>query len=330
MSVRRDMVGTTEQPAPSIRRQCKLANVARSTWHRNRGAGADISDGDLELMGHIDRIYTDHPEYGSRRITWALDRHHGIRVNRKHVQRLMRTMDISGCLPGPNTSKPAPENKVFPYLLRGVDINRCDQVWSTDITFVPLGKSFVYLTAVIDWHSRYVLSWELSNSMDASFCVEVLNQALTKGKPEIFNTDQGSQYTSDEFQKQFRGTGIKISMDGKGRALDNVFVERLWRSVKYEDIYLRGYQTMPELYRGLIRYFHHYNHERPHFGLNGKTPAEVYCACRRFAPTSALPGCPSGDGLCKATTTRQERSDCQSLPNVLQKDETEVSSYTLN
>jgi len=289
MSVRRDMVGRMEQPAPSLRRQCRMVNVARSTWHRRLGDASRSSNADLDLMGRIDRIYTEHPEYGSRRIAWSLERKHSIRVNRKRVQRLMRTMGVAGCMPGPNTSRPAPENKVFPYLLRGVEVARRDQVWSTDITFIKLGKSFVYLTAVIDWYSRYVLSWELSNSMDASFCVEALKQAMRKGSPEVFNTDQGSQYTSAEFQKQFAGTGIRVSMDGKGRALDNVFVERLWRTVKYEDIYLRGYQTMPELYRGLVRFFHHYNHERPHFAFNGKTPAEIYQPCGRSAPTKVDP-----------------------------------------
>jgi putative transposase len=192
-------------------------------------------------------------------------------------------------MPGPNTSKPAPENKVYPYLLRGVEITRPNQVWSTDITYIRVGRGFVYLTAVIDWYSRYVLSWELSNTLDSSFCIEATRRALQLGTPEIFNTDQGSQYTSRDFQAVFEGTGVAISMDGRGRALDNVFVERLWRSVKYEDIYLRDYQSMPDLYRGLIRYFHHYNHTRPHQSLDHKTPAEIHNSCAVVAPLRPRP-----------------------------------------
>ena len=244
------------------------------------------------MMNNIDEIYTKHPEYGSRRITVTLNQQDGLAVNRKRVRRLMRIMDIAGCMPGPNTSKPAPENKIYPYLLRGVDITRPNQVWSTDITYIRVGGGFVYLTAVIDWYSRYVLSWELSNTLDHAFCIDATHGALKQGKPEIFNTDQGSQYTSKDFQAVFKETDVAISMDGRGRALDNVFVERLWRSVKYEDIYLRDYQSMPELYRGLIRYFHHYNHTRPHQSLDYKTPAEIHKSCAFVAPLRPRPSGP--------------------------------------
>jgi putative transposase len=248
-------------------------------------------------MNVIDRIYTAHPEYGSRRISVILGRDHDRTVNRKRVIRLMRIMGISGKMPGPNTSRPSPENKVFPYLLRNVEIDRCDQVWSTDITYIRIGGGFAYLTAVIDWHSRYVLSWELSNSMDSSFCVEATERALKKGTPEIFNTDQGSQYTSGKFQSLFKDTDIKVSMDGRGRALDNVFVERLWRTVKYENVYLNGYETLPDLYRGLIRFFHDYNNCRPHQSLNNRTPAEVYRGeSRRREPCGVSDGSKGNPG----------------------------------
>jgi putative transposase len=293
MSIRRDMVRRPEGgcKAPSIRRQCDLVEVHRSTWYAQSDSNP-IRSGDVETMNRIDEIYTEHPEYGSRRIAVMLNRQHGLDVNRKRAQRLMRVMNIAGCMPGPNTSKPAPENKVYPYLLRGVEINRPNQVWSTDITYIRVGRGFAYLTAVIDWYSRYVLSWELSNTLDSSFCVEATRRALQQGTPEIFNTDQGSQYTSRDFQSVFDGTGVAISMDGRGRALDNVFVERLWRSVKYEDIYLRDYRSMPDLYRGLIRYFHHYNHTRPHQSMDYKTPAEIHNSCAVVAPLRPRPSGP--------------------------------------
>jgi putative transposase len=226
-------------------------------------------------MNQIDRIYTDCPWYGSRRIRETL-RRQGRRVNRKRVQRLMRRMGIEGAVPRRSTSRPSPNHPVYPYLLRGVKVERPDQVWSADITYVPVGNGYIYLVAVMDWYSRYVISWELCNSLDSSFCVEALEAALRHGRPVLFNTDQGCQFTAESFVSVLRDAGIQISMDGRGRALDNVFVERLWRSVKHEDIYLRGYETAPELYRGLIRYFHYYNHERPHQGLGYRTPAELY------------------------------------------------------
>lgn len=226
-------------------------------------------------MRLIDEEYTRHPFYGARKIRVHLHRQ-GIAISRLLVGKLMRLMGLQAMVPGPNTSKPQPGHKIYPYLLRGVMINRPNQVWSTDITYIRLPRGFVYLAAVIDWYSRKVLSWRLSNTMDAGFCVDCLDQALTQGTPEIFNTDQGSQFTSAEFTGRLQAAGIQISMDGRGRALDNVFVERLWRSVKYEDVYLRGYETVPELLIGLVRYFDFYNHERLHQSLNYATPAAIH------------------------------------------------------
>ena len=226
-------------------------------------------------MRLIDEEYTRHPFYGARKIRVHLDRQ-GIAISRFLVGKLMRLMGLQAMAPGPNTSKPQPGHKIYPYLLRGVTINRPNQVWSTDITYIRLPRGFVYLAAVIDWYSRKVLSWRLSNTLDAGFCVECLEQALSQGKPEIFNTDQGSQFTSAEFTGRLQAAGIQISMDGRGRALDNIFVERLWRSVKYEDVYLKCYETVPELLMGLVRYFDFYNHDRPHQSLNYATPATIH------------------------------------------------------
>jgi putative transposase len=198
-------------------------------------------------------------------------------VNRKRVQRLMREMGLIGMAPGPNTSRPHPDHKVYPYLLRGVSVVRPNQVWSTDITYIRLERGFAYLAAIMDWYSRRVLSWRISNSMEALFCVDCLEEALrTHGKPEIFNSDQGSQFTSDAFTGVLEREGISISMDGRGRAFDNIFVERLWRSVKYEDIYLKDYVSMGELRHGLTRYFAFYNSERPHQSLDQNTPDIIY------------------------------------------------------
>jgi putative transposase len=226
-------------------------------------------------MKEIDAIYLDNPSYGSRTITTALA-NTGWEVNRKRVQRLMRLMNIAGVTPKRNTSKPAPGHRVFPYLLRNVVISHPDQVWSTDITYVPLRNGFVYLTAVMDWYSRYVLSWRLSNRLEGSFCVEALDEALSQGKPEVFNTDQGSQFTSAVFVNRLLDRAVAVSMDGRGRALDNVFIERLWRSVKYQEIYLRDYATAADVEEGLRLYFEKYNHERPHQSLDNLTPAKVY------------------------------------------------------
>jgi putative transposase len=228
-------------------------------------------------MRLIDEEYALHPFYGSRRMRQILIKK-GYTVNRKRVQRLMRQLGLAGMAPGPNTSKPHPEHKVYPYLLRGVSVTRPNQVWSTDITYCRLPGGFMYLTAVIDWYSRKALAWRLSNSMESSFCVECLEEALRKyGVPEIFNSDQGAQFTSDVFIRALtKYPTLRISMDGRGRALDNIFVERLWRSVKHEDLYLKGYGTVVALKQGLAEYFRLYNTERPHQSLGYKTPDEVY------------------------------------------------------
>ena len=224
----------------------------------------------------IDEEYTRHPFYGSRRMVIFLGKA-GHLVNRKRVQRLMRVMGLAGMAPGPNTSRKHPEHKVYPYLLRGVPIVRPNQVWSTDITYIRLAHGFVYLAAIIDWYSRRVLSWRISNSMEAVFCVDCLEDALRlHGKPEIFNSDQGAQFTSAAFTGVLEREKIVISMDGRGRAFDNIFVERLWRNVKYEDVYLKGYATIGDLMVGLTNYFVFYNGERPHQALGDMTPDLVY------------------------------------------------------
>ncbi len=228
-------------------------------------------------MRLIDIEYTRHPFFGYRKMTVMLNRN-GHHVNKKRIARLMQVMGLQGMSPGPNTSRPAPENKIYPYLLRGLEIKRVNQVWSCDITYIPMPRGFVYLFAVIDWYSRCVLAWELSNTLDTTFCLEGLERALEWGTPEIFNTDQGSQFTSTEFTGRLLKAETRISMDGRGRALDNIFVERLWRTVKYENIYLKEYATPREVYSGLDEYFPFYNLERPHQSLGNQTPQEVYLA----------------------------------------------------
>ncbi|CUI05743.1 Mobile element protein [Janthinobacterium sp. CG23_2] len=267
--------GAEELP---LSRQCELAELVRSTVYRRLVAKVphDADAEDLLLCRLIDEEYTNRPFYGSRRMVVFL-RGAGHLVNRKRVQRLMRGMGLAGMAPGPNTSKAHPKHKVYPYLLRGVPVVRPNQVWSTDITYIRLARGFAYLVAVIDWYSRTVLSWRLSNSMDASFCVDCLEDALREhGKPEVFNSDQGSQFTSTVFTDVLKREGVTISMDGRGRALDNIFVERLWRNVKHEDVYLRGYANMAELVVGLAQYFAFYNAERPHQSLGYQTPISVY------------------------------------------------------
>lgn len=228
-------------------------------------------------MRLIDERYLRYPDYGSPRMTDWL-KAQGYQVNHKRVERLMKLMGLQAITPGPHTSRPNPAHPVFPYLLNDVAIKRRNQVWSADITYIPMRRGFLYLVAVIDWWSRYVLAWELSNSMDSSFCVDALQKALLVASPEIFNTDQGSQFTSQEFTGVLQENEIAISMDGKGRALDNVFIERLWWTVKYEDVYPKAYSDGIELYHGLTRYFRYYNEERGHSSLDKRTPAEVYRA----------------------------------------------------
>jgi len=278
VSVRREWIEreAPEQSQPlAVSRQCELAGVTRSWVYAPRREEV-LDELDLELLRLIDAEYTRRPFYGTRRMVIALAKQ-GHTVNRKRVQRLMRILGLVGMAPGPATSRPHPEHKIYPYLLRGVNIVRPNQVWSSDITYIRLEHGFAYLVAVVDWYSRRVLSWRLSNTLEAGFCVDCLEEALRgHGKPEIFNTDQGSQFTSEAFTGVLLEAGIAISMDGRGRALDNIFVERLWRSVKHEDIYLKGYATLPELLLGLTEYFAFYNGERPHQGLSNRTPDAVY------------------------------------------------------
>jgi putative transposase len=235
----------------------------------------------LRLMRRIDEQYTACPFYGSRRLTaWLLRQ--GEEVNRKRVQRLMRLMGLEAIYPKPRLGAPGRGHRIYPYLLRDVVIERPDQVWSADITYVPLASGFMYLAATIDWFSRYVIAWRLSNTLDGAFCQEMLEEALSQGRPEVFNTDQGVQFTAQAWTGRLESAGVAVSMDGRGRCLDNVFVERLWRTVKYEDIYLYGYEAVPPLQRGLSRYFPFYNEERLHQALEYRTPAEVYRPRRAF------------------------------------------------
>jgi len=259
----------------SLSRQCELAGVIRSTVYAQHII-AKPDELELTLLREIDAEYTRHPFYGSRKMTVYLCGM-GHQINRKRIQRLMRILGLAGMAPGPNTSRPHPKHKIYPYLLRGVTVTRPNQVWSTDITYIRLARGFVYLVAVMDWYSRKVLSWRLSNTLDGGFCVDCLEQALqTFGAPEIFNTDQGCQFTADAFTGVLKAHGISISMDGRGRALDNIFVERLWRDVKHEDIYLKGYATLPEVQSGLTEYMVFRNSLRTHQSLNYSTPDVVY------------------------------------------------------
>jgi len=259
-------------PKYSIRRQCRLAGVSRSGIYYEPAVETETN---LALMRLIDEQYLRHPEFGYPRMTdWLQDK--GYPINHKRVARLMRIMGLQAITPGPHTSNPAPEHKIYPYLLRNMTIDQVGQVWSTDITYIPMRYGFMYLTAVIDWYSRYVLAWELSNTMESLFCVDALKHALTKGTPEIFNTDQGAQFTSEAFTEVLLDKNIAISMDGRGRALDNVFIERLWWTVKYEDIYPKSYSDGHVLHHGLSRYFDYYNTERKHSALDKQTPFEVF------------------------------------------------------
>ena len=270
-SQRRAMIDR-EEPKLSLVRQCALLGISRSSlYYLPTEAGAE----DLELMALIDRQYLKTPFYGSRRMTAWL-RIQGHQVNRKRVRRLMQVMGLEAIYQRPNTSKPSLGHKVHPYLLRGLEINRVNQVWAADITYIPMARGFLYLVAIMDWHSRYVLAWRLSNTLEVDFCVATLEEALSKGRPEIFNTDQGSQFTSEAFTGMLLAQGIQVSMDGRGRCMDNVFVERLWRSIKYEEVYLKAYQNGTEARRGIGAYLAFYNQERPHQGLGYQTPGQVF------------------------------------------------------
>ena len=268
--------------ALSMRRQCAMLGIARSGVYR---LPSSANDNELALMRRIDGLFTQWPFLGSRRMT-ALLRGEGHAINRKRIRRLMRRMGIAALAPKPRTTKPAPGHKMFPYLLRGVVINRPNQVWCADITYIPMGRGFLYLVAIMGWCTRTVLAWQLSNTMDASFCVTALEQALARfGKPEIFNTDQGSQFTSSEFTGLLAAAGVRISMDGRGRWMDNIFIERLWRSLKYEEVYLKGYADAVEARSGIANWISFYNLRRPHQALRDQAPMTVW----RNAVTGSFP-----------------------------------------
>ena len=253
----------------SIRRQCELLGLNRSSWYYEP---AGESAENLQWMRRIDEQYLATPYYGSRKMAEVFG------VNRKRVQRLMRLMGLEAIYPKPRLTQRAADHRIYPYLLRNVEVVRADQVWSSDITYVPMPTGFMYLTVILDWYSRYVLAWRLSNTLDSSFCLEALEEALARRRPEIFNSDQGVQYTSLAFTGRLEAAGVAISMDGRGRALDNVFVERLWRTVKYEDIYPNAYPTVPALEQGLSSYFDFYCHRRIHQSLGYRPPAALYDA----------------------------------------------------
>jgi putative transposase len=261
-----------ERPGPlSLSRQCQLLGLNRAALYYQ---AAPVDAYELELMALLDRQYLRTPFYGSRRMTaWLQTQGHS--VNRKRVQRLMQRMGLAAIYQRPRTSRPAPAHRIYPYLLRGLRIERVHQVWAADITYIPMARGFLYLVAVMDWVSRYVLAWRLSNLLDASFCIEALEEALRQGRPEIFNTDQGSQFTDADFTGVLRGHGVAISMDGRGRFADNIFVERLWRSLKYEEVYLRAYENVAQARHGIAAYFEFYNHQRLHQALGYRTPHQL-------------------------------------------------------
>src|SRR5271157_3710512 len=272
-----------ERPGPlSLRRQCQLLGLNRAAlYYRAVRTGTY----ELELMALIDRQYLRTPFYGTRRMTAWL-RTQGHRVNRKRVQRLMQRMGLAAIYQRPRTSRPASAHRIYPYLLRGLRIERVHQVWAADITYIPMARGFLYLVAVMDWVSRYVLAWRLSNLLDASFCIEALEDALRQGRPDMFNTDQGSQFTGDGFTGVLRGHGVAISMDGRGRYADNIFVERLWRSLKYEEVYLKAYDAVAQARQGIAAYFEFYNHQRLHQALAYRTPRQVFDEAPRLASSA--------------------------------------------
>ena len=288
-----------EHPDLSIRRQCRMLTLARSGVYR---PPAPANDNELEAMRRIDALFTERPFFGARRIARTLSAD-GFPIDRKRVRRLMRRMGIEALGPKPRTTKPAPGHKIYPYLLRDLKIERPNHVWAADITYIPIGKGFLYLVAVIDWASRAVLSWRLSNTMDASFCVEALEEALARhGRPEIFNTDQGSQFTGAAFTGVLIKAGVRISMDGRGRWMDNVFIERLWRSLKYEDVYLKGYADGLEARAGIGEWIAFYNERRLHQALEYRTPMAV------FREGSAAGACGHVDNAPTAKTNPPSRA----------------------
>ena len=268
----------------SLLRQCKVLRLSRSSiYYKPR----PINPEDLELMRLIDEQYMKTPNYGSRSMTSFL-RRLGYRVNRKRIQRLMRLMGLEAIYPRPKTSRPHPDHRIYPYLLKGLTIDRANQVWAADITYIPMARGFMYLVAVMDWHSRKVLSWRISNTLDADFCVEALHEALNRyGTPEIFNTDQGAQFTSDVFTTFLQSRDVSISMDGRGRCQDNIFIERLWWTLKYHYLYQWTFENGPDLRTGLKNWFEYYNHERFHQALDDLTPDEVYYGLPHPYPKAA-------------------------------------------
>ena len=263
-----------DHPYVSLRRQCELIGLSRATFYYEPAKESALN---LLLMRLIDEQYMKTPFYGRRRMTAHLVRA-GYAINPKRVARLMETMGLFALYPKKKTSVSASQHRVYPYLLRGLDIVAPNQVWSADITYIPMAYGFMYLVAILDWYSRYVLSWKLSNTLDSAFCLSALNQALQMARPDIFNTDQGAQFTACAFTSRLEQAMVRISMDGRGRAFDNIFIERLWRSVKYEEVYLNDYARVPALDQGLARYFSFYNDQRPHQSLCYQTPAEVHFA----------------------------------------------------
>ncbi len=276
-----------ERPGPlSLSRQCQLLGLNRAALYYQP---APVDAYELELMALLDRQYLRTPFYGTRRMTaWLQTQGHG--VNRKRVQRLMQRMGLAAIYQRPRTSRPAPAHRIYPYLLRGLRIERVHQVWAADITYIPMARGFLYLVAVMDWVSRYVLAWRLSNLLDASFCIEALEEALRQGRPAIFNTDQGSQFTDAGFTAVLHGHGVAISMDGRGRFADNIFVERLWRSLKYEEVYLRAYDNVAQARQGIAAYFEFYNHQRLHQALGYRTPHQLLVEGLEMSPAFATVG----------------------------------------
>ena len=268
---RRELVDRQHRSLSMVR-QCALLSVSRSSLYYRP---METSQQDLFLMRELDRQYLETPFYGSRRMKASLERQ-GTPVSRKRVQRLMRLMGLRAIYRRPRTSQPAPERRVYPYLLRDLAITRPNEVWAADISYLPMARGFLYLVAIMDWHSRYVLAWRLSNTLETGFCTDALGDVLNQGTPDVFNTDQGSQFTSREFTQILRDHSVRISMDGRGRYQDNIFVERLWRTVKYDEVYLKAYANGLEAYRGLRECFRFYNERRPHQALGYRTPAEVF------------------------------------------------------
>lgn len=274
----------TDHPRLSIRRQCELVSISRASFYRQP---AGESTENLELMRLIDEAFMEMPWYGSRQMARHL-RRLGWRVGRKRVRRLMKKIGLVAIYQAPKTSEPHPQHKIYPYLLRHLRIDHPDQVWCADVTYIPMRRGFLYLAAIMDWFSRKVLAWRLSNTLEADFCVAALEDAIARhGKPDIFNTDQGSQFTGFDFTNTLKDAGIRISMDGRGRWMDNVFIERLWRSLKYECVYLNAFETGSEARASIGRWINYYNRDRPHSSFDGRTPDEVYATAETMEKLAA-------------------------------------------